>query len=93
MDRREWSYVFSPESDHAGLERNELPSFWTSSLSKSFGKSAGVSAKPRTGKRLSIEERREKCCELRAKGWSLSQIARELHVSKGTVVNDLKDAA
>jgi DNA-binding NarL/FixJ family response regulator len=39
------------------------------------------------------DERRSKSIELRAKGWSLSQIGRALGVSKATVVNDLKEAA
>jgi len=84
--RQRWSYVYSPDADYAGMLESELPSFWNPSLSRLFALGqAPSSLKP--AKKLTPEV---KAKELKAKGYSYSQIARELGVSKSTVVNYLK---
>ncbi len=91
-DRREWSYVFAPQSDHAGLVKNQLPTFWSTGLSKAFGQSkpAADASRTRKGKKLSIPERRQIVHQKRADGWSNNQIAKFVGVSKATVIADLK---
>ena len=91
-DRRRWSYVFAPESDFAGLAENRTATYWSAALSKAFASSnTGTAAKPRTGKKMSIKERRERVRYLRSLDWSLSEIATDVGMSKPTVINDLKN--
>lgn len=83
---KQWSYVYSPDADFAGLLENELPSFWKPGLSRLFA-SGGTDAEPRVGTRLTPAERAIRARELRDLGYSLSEISRLLGVSKSTVVN------
>ena len=67
---------------------NQLPSFWSASLSTVFGTAnvdqTGVSggAKPRRGQPASIESKRQKAQQMRAAGYSYSEIAKTLGISK-----------
>lgn len=89
-DKRAWSYVFAPETDHAGLVKNQLATFWSTGLSKAFGQSKPTTKKTRKGKKMSIPERRKIVHQKRDKGWSNNQIATFVGVSKATVIADLK---
>ena len=88
-DRQTWSYVYAPDADFAGMVQNELPSFWSAQLSRSFAKPDGTEQQ-RSPKQLTRDEKKGRAVELRAGGWSLSQIATELGVSKATIINYLR---
>jgi hypothetical protein len=88
-DKRRWSYVYSPDTDFAGMLTADLPSFWKPSLSRLFTHSASA-AVPRDPERLSRDQRAAKAKELRSQGHSFGQIASVLGVSKATVVNYVK---
>ena len=89
------SYVYAPELDHAGMVENGLPTFWTERLSRVFagGQGGAPAARPAPRKRNRVTDRRSRAVELRKRGWSLSSIARELGVSKATVINDVRGYA
>lgn len=82
-------YVFSPDSDFEGLLENQLPSFWTPRLSTAFAleRRDVDSAHP---PQVSRDHKQSRAEELRIAGYSYSAIAKELGVSKSTVVNYLK---
>ena len=84
-----WGYVFSPDADFEGLLENQLPTFWTKQLSKAFasGRSDGDTNHPVS---VSLNDKRDRAKQLRAEGGSYAVIAKELGVSKSTVVNYLK---
>ena len=88
-NKQRWSYVYSPDANYSGMMESELPSFWKPSLSRLFALGQAPSSL-RPAKILTPEVKAIKAKELRAKGYSYSQIARELGVSKSTVVNYLK---
>ena len=85
-DRRSWAFVYAPDADSNGMIENPLASFWTPKLSQLFAVGQGGSAS-RQPRRQTVKEKAGKAGELRDRGWSLSQIAKELGVSKATVVN------
>ena len=84
-----WSYVFSPDADFEGLLENQLPTFWTKQLSRAFasGRSDGDANHPVPTSR---NDKQDRAKLLRKDGNSYAAIARELGVSKSTVVNYLK---
>ena len=91
-DKRPWSYVYSPDTDFLGLLENQLASFWKPSLSTMFAAAIGPSASsPRRAQRMTSQEKAVKAMELRSRGLSYAEIARELGVAKSTVVNYLRD--
>lgn len=85
-DKRRWSYVYSPDSDFAGLLENSMPTFWSKGLSHVFaaGKEPSMAKAPR---RLTSAERIQQARELHKQKLSYSSIARILNVSKGTAYN------
>lgn len=87
--RKRSSYVHSPDNDFQGLLESELPSFWSSPLSKAFASEAS-SAPVRKPARPSRNEKQKRAIELSKAGWSLSRIAMDIGVSKATVVNYVK---
>ena len=89
-DKRSWSYVYAPDTDFKGMVESQLPSFWTTKLSTLFAAGQGTSAGRRVAK-PSIAERIARAKEKRAQGFSLSEIAGDLGVSKATVINYLRD--
>ncbi len=84
-----WGYVFSPDADFEGLLENQLPTFWTKQLSKAFA-SRGSDGDANHPVSVSLNDKRDRAKQLRAEGHSYAVIARELGVSKSTVVNYLK---
>ena len=84
-----WSYIFSPDADFEGLLENQLPTFWTKRLSKAFA-SGGSDSDTNHPMLISLDHKRDRAKQLREEGRSYSAIARELGVSKSTVVNYLK---
>ena len=88
-DVRRSAYVYSPDTDFLGLLENELPSFWKASLSKAFA-TGGPPARDRSAEKMTATTRTEAARQLRGQGRSYNQIARELGVSKTTVINYLK---
>ena len=89
-DRRRWSYVYSPDSDFMGMLENELASFWVPKLSRMFTENSKTSVN-RAPIKSDPPSKARLAKQLRAKGYSYSQIASELGVSKGTVLNYLKN--
>ena len=69
---------------------NELPTYWSTRLSRVFGTGQGASSLNHPMK-MTVADRRERARELRAAGLSYSAIARELGVSKSTAINYVKD--
>ena len=88
-DRRLWAYVYSPDADHLGLLKSQLPSFWKPSISRLFAQGSTSSAS-RPAKKMAPQDKAQRAMELRQEGHSYSQIAMRLGVSKSTVVNYLK---
>ena len=89
-DRNKWAYVYAPGSDFMGMVENSLPSFWSSGISKAYADSAPMDGMV-IPKKMSIKEKRKKAKELYDSGWSYSQIAQYLGVSKSTVYNWIHD--
>ncbi len=98
-DRRPWTWVYSEPEGFSGMVKNELASFWREALSHAFA-DAGPSAadnRPslqvglRKGQRTPKAELKAKARAMREAGYSYSQIARALGVSKGTVSNWLHE--
>ena len=87
--KQKWSYVYSPDADHVGLLESQLPSFWKPSLSRLFAAGLPGSSQWSVAK-MTPQEKAARAQELRAKGYSYTQIMKELGVSKSTVVNYLK---
>lgn len=83
-------YVHAPDADFHGMLDNDLSTFWNARLSKAFA-SKTIEAQVRKPVRLTREQKLAKAIELGKLGWSLSQIATELGVSRSTVVNYLRD--
>ncbi len=88
-NKRRWSFVYAPDADFLGLMENELPSFWKPRLSRLFAATSSPSPS-RMAKKSTPLERAQRAREMRAQGASYGEIALELGVSKGTVVNYLK---
>ena len=65
-------------------------SCWTPKGSQLLAVGQGGPAARQPG-RQTVKEKAGKAGELRDRGWSLSQIAKELGVSKATVVNYVRD--
>ena len=89
-NRQRWSYAYSPDADFLGLIENELPSFWKPQLSRIYAVEVQP-AKHRQGARPGPKERARHATEMHRRGASYGEIAKTLGVSKGTVVNYLKD--
>ncbi len=90
-DKRNWSYVYSPNADYIGLLENKVPTFWNQKLSRAFACNTEQSS-AKTPKKMTLEEKILKAKELYAKGWSQGKIANYLGVaSKGTVFNWIHD--
>ena len=87
--RKRSAYVHSPDNDFQGLLESDLPSFWSSRLSKAFASEASP-APVRKPTRQSKSEKQKRAIELSKAGWSLSRIAMDIGVSKATVVNYVK---
>jgi hypothetical protein len=88
-DKHRWSYVHAPDTDFQGLLENNLPSFWKPGLSRIFASGAGTPV-TRSPRKLTVQDKVQKAREMRTQGASYSEIARELGVTKGSVVNYLK---
>ncbi|MEE9249126.1 MAG: hypothetical protein V3U79_10610 [Dehalococcoidia bacterium] len=88
-DRRRWSYVYSPDADFMGMLENELASFWKPKLSHLFTSGPGQVA-PRRPDKMTPGQKAERANQLRQQGLSFNQIASELGVSKGTVINYIR---
>ena len=94
-DKRSSTWIHSEVRDFEGMAKNELASFWRPALSRGFA-DAGPSAidqrpltRPslRKGERTPTTELKAKAAVMREAGYSYSQIAGALGVSKGTVWN------
>jgi len=83
--KKEWSLVYSPVANFFELLSNDLPSYWSSGLSRVYGSSASVApTKPAT--KVTREEKVRSAKQLAGMGISVSQIARELGVRSRTTV-------
>jgi len=90
-DKRNWSYVYSPNADYIGLLENKVPTFWNQKLSRAFACNTAQSS-AKTPKKMTREEKKQKAKELHEAGWPLSRIAKYLGVgSKGTIFNWIHD--
>ena len=89
-DKRPYTYVYSPDANFKGLLKSVLPSFWKPSHSRLFAAEVVTSAQ-RAATKLTPKEKAELARELYALGYSYSQIAKQLGVTKGTVSNYLRD--
>jgi len=88
-NKQRWSFVYAPDNDFLGLMENELPSFWKPRLSRVFA-TGSSSPTRRPPKSITLQDRQRRALELRSQGGSYGKIARELGVSRGTVVNYIK---
>ena len=88
--KQRWAYVYSPDSDFQGLLGSQLPSFWKPAMSRLFAL-RNAPAKLRPAQKLTPQQKAGRAQELRAQGYSYTDISQELGVSKSTVVNYLKD--
>ena len=88
-DKRHLNYVYSPDADYLGLMTNQLASFWKPSYSRLYATELATSAR-KPGVKMDTPGKVQRAKDLRNKGFSYSQIASELGVTKGTVVNYLK---
>jgi len=91
--------VYREPADFSGIVKNELASFWRPALSHAFA-DAGPSATEgqpsaqtglRKGSRTPSAELKAKARDMREAGYSYSQIAHALGVSKGTAWNWLHE--
>lgn len=90
-DKRNWSYVYSPNADYIGLLENKVPTFWSQKLSRAFACNTAQSS-AKTPKKMTHEEKMQKAKELYNNGWTQSKIAEYLGVaSKGTIFNWIHD--
>ena len=76
-NKQKWSYVYSPDAEFLGLLEFQLPSFWKPSLSQLFAAGPAASA-TRPVEKMTPKEKAARAQELKAKGYSHSQIMREL---------------
>ena len=83
--KKEWSLVYSPVANFFELLSNDLPSYWSSWLSRVYGSSASV-APTKPARRVTREEKVRRAKQLARMGISVSQITRELGVSSRTTV-------
>ena len=90
VDRRPWTYVYSQDADFKGLLRNGLASFWKPGFSKLFAAELVPGAR-RAAATLTPEAKALRAVALRVQGFSYSQIANQLGVSKATVSNYLRN--
>ena len=88
-NKRDWSYVYAPDSDFMGLVENSLPSFWSEKLSHIFATGGEIRTRPPN--KTPLEQRIEKAKQLKQQRLSLGQIAKFMGVSKGTIKNWLDD--
>jgi hypothetical protein len=82
--KQSWTWVHSDATGFEGLLKNELPSFWTSRLSRAFAESGSGdgTSPPRRGRKSSTDEKRLKAQEMRAAGFSIRDIAKALAVCR-----------
>jgi hypothetical protein len=89
-DKRQWSYVYSPDADFAGLLENSLATFWRPELSRIFATAEPVSGK-RSPKIMTRKERQEKAKELYPKIRSYRKVSDIIDVSVSTTYNYVND--
>jgi len=89
-DIRRWNYVYSQNTNFTGLIENDLPTFWSTMLSKAYA-NLGEMALQKLPKNMTDKEKMQKATELYAKGWSQSKIAEYFGVAKSTVFNWIHD--
>ena len=100
--KKRWTWVYSEPADFRGMVENELPSFWSRSLSNAFASAAGAggsgqlkSAMPRKGRRTPKADRGARARQLHEAGQSFGSIAKDRGVSKTTayrLVTEVKRA-
>ena len=84
-DKRQWSFIYAPDTDFAGLLQNTLPTFWNKKLSHVFA--IGGEATTRAPKKDALSQRIEKAKELKQQGLSQGKIAKLMGVSRPTIKN------
>ena len=89
-DRRPWSYVWAPDADFAGMVESPEPSFRSNRLSNAYA-SKSQTAEDHHPSKVTLAERRIRAKELKGRGWTYSEIARAIGVSKATAVNYVRD--
>ena len=91
-DRKKWSYVYSPDAGFNSLVENILPTFWSQKLSRMYGQGTlNEKAAEKHPSKMTLEQKKQKARKLYESGWSLSQIAKYMGVSKSTVYNWIHD--
>jgi len=88
-DKRQWSFVYAPDANFAGLVHNTLPTFWHEKLSHVFA--AGGEAIARAPKKMPLSQKIERAKELSGQGLSQGKIAKLMGVSRPTIKNYLED--
>ena len=81
-DSRQWTWVHSERSDHEGLVRSELASFWVPRLSRAFAQPSEETATLRRGKLPPRQELVERVARMRRADLSYAEIAKNLGISK-----------
>jgi DNA-binding XRE family transcriptional regulator len=87
-DKRQWSFVYAPDTGFVGLLQNTLPAFWNKKLSHVFA--IGGEAATRAPQKEPLSQRIEKAKELRKQGLSQGKIARLMGISRPTIKNWLE---
>ncbi|MEM5831618.1 MAG: helix-turn-helix domain-containing protein [Candidatus Aenigmatarchaeota archaeon] len=87
-DKRRFNYVISTTGDFEDLIENNLPTYWSEEISKSYA--SGVSSEEKIGRKITKEEKKDIAKQYRNQGYSYKQIAKILGVSKATIINWVK---
>jgi|GEM_PF-2307606 len=87
-ERKQWSYVWSPERDFEGPLPTPLPSYWTDKISRAYA--GGISSPAERLPSTSKEEKKQQAKSWREAGLSYGKIAERLGVSKATIINWVK---
>lgn len=83
--KKQWSLVYSPVANFCELLSNDLPSYWSSRLSRVYGSSTSV-APTKPARKAGREEKVRRAKQLAGMGVSVSQIMREVGVRSRTTV-------
>lgn len=83
--KRQWSLVYSPAANFFDLLPNDLPSYWSSQLSRVYGSSSSV-ASTKPASKVTRGEKVKRAKQLARMGVPVTQIMRDIGVRSRTTV-------